>query len=94
MTHLAADRQVSALTQNQAKVAILCFYKQVLGVDWPWLDNVVQAKTPCGRGILSPLDALQSKKARYRAFGLMGGQRTVTVSAVVAPVLSQAPASP
>ena len=46
LTHLAVDRQVSASTQNQAKAAILYLYKQVLGVDLPWLDDVVQAKTP------------------------------------------------
>ena len=46
LTHLAVDRQVSASTQNQAKAAILYLYKQVLGVDLPWLDGVVQAKTP------------------------------------------------
>ena len=46
LTHLAVQRQVSASTQNQAKAAILYLYKQVLGVDLPWLDDVVQAKTP------------------------------------------------
>ena len=46
LTHLAVNRQVSASTQNQAKAAILYLYKQVLGVDLPWLDGVVQAKTP------------------------------------------------
>lgn len=46
LTHLAVDRQVSASTQNQAKAALLYLYKQVLGVDLPWLDDVVQAKTP------------------------------------------------
>ena len=46
LTHLAVDRQVSASTQNQAKAAILYLYKQVLGVDLPWLGDVVQAKTP------------------------------------------------
>jgi integron integrase len=30
----------------KAKAAILYLYKQVLGVDLPWLDDVVQAKTP------------------------------------------------
>jgi hypothetical protein len=43
---LAVQRQVSASTQNQAKAAILYLYKQVLGVDLPWLDGVVQAKAP------------------------------------------------
>ena len=46
LSHLAVDRQVSASTQNQAKSAILYLYKQVLGVDLPWLDEVVQARRP------------------------------------------------
>ena len=46
LTHLAVDRHVSASTQNQAKAAILYLYKQVLGVELAWLDDVVQAKTP------------------------------------------------
>ncbi len=43
LTHLAVQRQVSASTQNQARAAILYLYKQVLAVDLPWLDGVVQA---------------------------------------------------
>ncbi|WP_208859720.1 MULTISPECIES: integron integrase [Acidovorax] len=46
LSHLAVDRQVSASTQNQAKAALLYLYKQVLETDLPWLDEVVQAKTP------------------------------------------------
>ncbi|MDO9365155.1 MAG: integron integrase [Methylotenera sp.] len=46
LTHLAVARNVSASTQNQAKSAILYLYKEVLGVDLPWLDNVTQAKAP------------------------------------------------
>ena len=44
LTHLAAERQVSASTQNQAKAALLFLYREVLGVDLPWLGEVVQAK--------------------------------------------------
>ena len=44
LSHLAVDRQVSASTQNQAKAALLYLYKQVLDIDLPWLDEVVQAK--------------------------------------------------
>ena len=44
LTHLAAERKVSASTQNQAKAALLFLYKQVLGVELPWLDEIVQAK--------------------------------------------------
>ena len=53
LTHLAVQRNVSASTQNQAKSALLFFYKEVLGVALPWLDNVEQAKTPKGTLIYS-----------------------------------------
>lgn len=46
LTHLAVDRQVAASTQNQAKAALLYLYKQVLEIDLPWLNEVVQAKRP------------------------------------------------
>jgi integron integrase len=46
LSHLAVARNVSASTQNQAKSALLFLYKEVLGLDLPWLDNVTQAKTP------------------------------------------------
>ena len=46
LSHLAVDRQVSASTQNQAKAAILYLYRQVLGIELPWLDEVVQARQP------------------------------------------------
>jgi len=46
LTHLAVARNVSASTQNQAKSALLFLYKEVLGVELPWLDNVTQAKAP------------------------------------------------
>jgi site-specific recombinase XerD len=44
LTHLAVERRVSASTQNQAKAALLLLYKQVLGVELPWLSEVIQAK--------------------------------------------------
>ncbi len=46
LTHLAVDRTVSASTQNQAKAAILFLYREVLARKLPWLDGVVQAKSP------------------------------------------------
>ena len=46
LTHLAVARNVSASTQNQAKSALLYLYREVLGVELPWLDNVTQAKVP------------------------------------------------
>lgn len=44
LSHLAVDRGVSASTQNQAKAALLFLYKEVLGTDLPWLQEIVTAK--------------------------------------------------
>ena len=44
LTDLAVSRDVSASTQNQAKSAILFLYKEVLGVELPWLANIHSAK--------------------------------------------------
>jgi integrase len=44
LSHLAVERTVASATQNQAKAALLFLYGEVLGVDLPWLDGVVQAK--------------------------------------------------
>lgn len=46
LSHLATERQVSASTQRQALAAILFLYRQVLGLQLPWLDNVTRAKQP------------------------------------------------
>ncbi|PIW70903.1 MAG: integron integrase, partial [Hydrogenophilales bacterium CG12_big_fil_rev_8_21_14_0_65_61_21] len=45
-THLAVDGNVSASTQNQALSALLFLYREVLGMELPWLDHVVRAKKP------------------------------------------------
>lgn len=46
LSHLAVEGRLSASTQNQAKSALLFLYREVLGVDLPWLDIVTQAKAP------------------------------------------------
>lgn len=46
LTHLAVRRNVAASSQNQAKSALLFLYKEVLGSELPWLDNVETAKRP------------------------------------------------
>ena len=45
LTHLAAERNVGASTQGQAKSALLFLYGQVLKVDLPWLEEIVSART-------------------------------------------------
>jgi len=46
LTYLAVDRDVAAATQNQAQCALLFLYREVLGLDLPWLDDVERAKRP------------------------------------------------
>jgi integron integrase len=46
LTSLAIDGQVAASTQNQALSALLFLYRDVLGIDLPWLDEIVRAKRP------------------------------------------------
>ncbi|GAB3470212.1 integron integrase [Polaromonas eurypsychrophila] len=40
LTMLATERKVSASTHNQALSALLFLYREVLGVNLPWLDNL------------------------------------------------------
>lgn len=46
LTVLATRYQVAASTQSQALSALLFLYREVLGVDLPWLENVTRAKVP------------------------------------------------
>jgi site-specific recombinase XerD len=44
LSHLAVVRKVSASTQNQALAALLFLYQKALGLELPWLKDVVRAK--------------------------------------------------
>jgi integron integrase len=46
LTDLAVARGVAASTQNQAKSALLFLYKEVLGIELPWLEGIEKAKAP------------------------------------------------
>ena len=46
LSNLASERNVAAATQNQALSAILFLYRDVLGVELPWLDEIRKAKKP------------------------------------------------
>jgi integron integrase len=46
LSHLAVQGQVAANTQNQALSALLFLYREVLGIELPWLDGVTRAKRP------------------------------------------------
>ena len=44
LTGLATRDRVAASTQSQALAALLFLYREVLGVELPWMENVVRAK--------------------------------------------------
>lgn len=46
LTRLANDHDVAAGTQNQALAALLFLYREVLGIQLPWMEHVVRAKRP------------------------------------------------
>jgi len=74
LTYLANERNVSAATQNQAKSALLFLYRQVLGIELPWLDEIVQAR----RGtrlpvVLTPREVRDLLGATQGTMGLVVG---------------------
>jgi integron integrase len=68
LTHLAVERKVSASTQNQAMSALLFLYRQVLGVELPWLDNIVRARQP------SRLPVVLSEQETQTLLAHLGGE--------------------
>jgi integron integrase len=58
LSHLAVNRDVSPSTQNQARSAILFLYRNVFGIDLPWLDDTIRAKPkPRLPVVLTPSEA-------------------------------------
>ena len=43
---LATEGRVAAGTQNQALSALLFLYREVLGIELPWMETIVRAKRP------------------------------------------------
>jgi integron integrase len=72
LTHLAVSGHVSSSTQNQALSAILFLYRDVLGVDLPWLKDVVRAKQPQRLPVVLTRTEVRAILARIKgAHGLM-----------------------
>jgi integron integrase len=44
VSSLAVDRHMSASTQNQALAAVLFLYREVLGIEMPWSNDILRAK--------------------------------------------------
>jgi integron integrase len=63
LAHLAVAGRVAASTQNQAKSALLFLYKDVLGIELPWLTQVASAKTPKRLPVVLTLEEVQRLRA-------------------------------
>ncbi len=46
LSHLAVEGKVAASTQNQALSALVFLYREVLGEDLGWMDDLTRAKRP------------------------------------------------
>ena len=72
LTHLAVEDHVAAATQNQALSALLFLYREVLGIDLPWLDNVTRAKRPQRLPVVLTRDEVHAVLGRMSGtYGLM-----------------------
>jgi len=64
LTALAVRNRVSAATQNQALAAVLFLYRDALGLELPWLADVVRAKQPVRLPVVLTRDEVQQVLAR------------------------------
>ncbi len=74
LTHLAVGRKVSASTQNQALQALLFLYRNVLGVELPWLENVTRASRPQRLPVVLTRDEVRSVLAGLHGTVLLVAQ--------------------
>ncbi len=72
LTSLAVDHKVAASTQNQALAAILFLFRDALGMELPWLTDVVRAKQPQRLPVVLTRDELRAVLGRMSGLpGLM-----------------------
>jgi integron integrase len=83
LNHLATTRKVAAATQNQALAALLFLYKEVLGIQLPWLNGLVRAKR-------SPrLPSVLTRDEVERILGRLKGTRWLILSLIYGAGLRQ-----
>lgn len=70
LSSLAIEGNVSASTQNQAMHAILFLYKDVLGIDLPWLDGITRAKV--SKRLPSVLTVAEIQRLMHHVSGTNG----------------------
>jgi integrase len=67
LTSLAVEAKVAASTQNQALSALLFLYRDVLGVELPWLDDVIRAKRPQSLPVVLTRDEVRAVLERLES---------------------------
>jgi len=74
LSHLATARSVAPATQNQALNAILFLYREVLGIELEWLQNVTRAKRSPRLPVVLTRDEVRAVLGRLDGeVALMGG---------------------
>jgi len=74
LTSLAVRSRVSAGTQNQALAALLFLYREVLGIELPWMASVTRAKRPRRVPVVLSVDEVQ------RLLSVMDGRTALLAS--------------
>jgi integron integrase len=74
LTYLATECNVAASTQNQALSSLLFLYKEVLGIDLPWMSKIQRAKKPERLPVVLTVEETRRVLARLDGqHGLMAG---------------------
>jgi integron integrase len=71
LTNLAVEHSVAAATQNLARSALLFLYRDVLGVDLPWITGIEHAKRP------SKLPIVLTRDEVMRVLGRLDGTHRI-----------------
>lgn len=77
--HLASHGNVTAPTQDQALSALLFLYREVFGVELPYVDGVERAERP------ARAPAVLTREAVRRMLSLLSGTHRLTASLLYSP---------
>jgi integron integrase len=74
LSHLATDRTVAAATQNQSLCSLLFLYREVLGVELPYVEGIERARRPARVPIVLTRQEADRILSRVSGtYGLMAG---------------------
>ena len=78
LTKLAIEAQVVVSTQNQALSALLFLYREVLGSELPWMENIRRAKRP--ERIQTVLTRDQVRVGGFERFPVVGRSNSLLLA--------------